>query len=30
MLSELHPNGVAQLNLFNDLVPRAGSEALIN
>lgn len=30
MLSELRPNGVAQLNLFDDEAPRAGSEALMN
>lgn len=30
MLSELRPSGVAQLNLFDDEAPRAGSEALMN
>ena len=30
MLSELRPNGVAQLNLFDDETPRAGSEVLMS
>lgn len=30
MLSELRPNGVAQLNLFDDEAPHAGSEALMS
>ena len=30
MLSELRPNGVAQLNLFDDEAPRTGSEALMS
>ena len=30
MLSELRPNGVAQLNLFDDEAPRAGSEVLMS
>lgn len=30
MLSELRPNGAAQLNLFDDEAPRAGSEALMS
>lgn len=30
MLDELRPNGIAQLNLFDDETPRPGSEALMN
>ena len=30
MLNELRPDGMAQLNLFDDEVPRAGSEALMS
>lgn len=30
MLSELRPDGVAQLNLFDEKAPRHGSEALMN
>jgi DNA polymerase V len=30
MLSELRPNGVAQLNQFDDEAPRLGSEALMS
>lgn len=30
MLSELKPNGVAQLNLFDDEAPRPGSDALMS
>ncbi|MGF7168150.1 hypothetical protein FHW04_004553 [Pantoea sp. AN62] len=30
MLSELRPNGVALLNLFDDEVPRAGSDVLMS
>lgn len=30
MLNELRPNGVVQLNLFDDEVPRPGSEALMS
>lgn len=29
MLNELRPNGVAQLNLYDNEVPRPGSEALM-
>uniref|UniRef100_UPI00289A658E DUF4113 domain-containing protein n=1 Tax=Mixta calida TaxID=665913 RepID=UPI00289A658E len=30
MLNELRPDGMAQLNLLDDEVPRAGSEALMS
>ena len=30
MLDELRPNGIAQLNLFDDETPRPDSEALMN